>query len=281
MWSAAGILKQQVLRADVLAFLRKLKETLDGQLILAVHPPLVLAAEGHRPLKASGLFSKADLEALSPFVDAFSLMLYDASNAEVPGPNAPLDWVASNLRHLLPTEELARRAGPLPAVLRSILTDDEFDLDLDLVRLASPDASILATEDAIADFECRRRPEDGLGCEDAVGDAGNDAFGKILMGLNFYGNDYSLPPQGGGPILGREFIDRLQRHRPGPERWMFNEETKGREAAFVYDEGGVRRVVFYPTPRTIWERLVIAHRLELGISIWELGQGLPCLFDLL
>lgn len=31
---------------------------------------------------------------------------------------------------------------------------------------------------------------------------------KILMGLNFYGNDYT--PDGGGPIVGNQFLGLVQ-----------------------------------------------------------------------
>jgi chitinase domain-containing protein 1 len=37
----------------------------------------------------------------------------------------------------------------------------------------------------------------------------------VLLGLSFFGNDFALP-QGGGPILGHEFLSLLERCVPHP-----------------------------------------------------------------
>lgn len=39
--------------------------------------------------------------------------------------------------------------------------------------------------------------------------------------------------------------------------------------------------VYFPTPRSLEVRLELFLRLGLGLSIWELGQGMTRLFDLL
>jgi chitinase domain-containing protein 1 len=41
---------------------------------------------------------------------------------------------------------------------------------------------------------------------------------SVLVGLNFFGNDFGLP-QGGGPILGHEFLSLLERCVHHPLRW--------------------------------------------------------------
>lgn len=46
-------------------------------------------------------FGPNDLESLSEAVDGFSLMTYDFSTPQSPGPNAPLNWIRSSLQLLL------------------------------------------------------------------------------------------------------------------------------------------------------------------------------------
>jgi len=46
-------------------------------------------------------FGPQDLQQLSDFVDGFSLMTYDFSGPQNPGPNAPLPWIRSSLQMLL------------------------------------------------------------------------------------------------------------------------------------------------------------------------------------
>lgn len=97
---------------------------------------------------------------------------------------------------------------------------------------------------------------------------------KLLMGLNFYGNDFKLP-SGGGPIVGSQYIDLLKQHKP---KLVWEEE--GLEHKFTYSAGGSSHVVYFPTLKFISERLTSAERLTVGIAIWEIGQGLDFFFDL-
>lgn len=46
-------------------------------------------------------FGPEDLQFLKDSVDGFSLMTYDFSNAQNPGPNAPLKWIDLTLKLLL------------------------------------------------------------------------------------------------------------------------------------------------------------------------------------
>lgn len=46
-------------------------------------------------------FGPEDLQSLSDDVDGYSLMTYDFSNPQNPGPNAPLKWITSTLQLLL------------------------------------------------------------------------------------------------------------------------------------------------------------------------------------
>lgn len=98
---------------------------------------------------------------------------------------------------------------------------------------------------------------------------------KILLGLNFYGNDFS--PAGGGPILGPRYLEVLRKHKNQKLSW----ESTAAEHSFKYNSAGFEHVVFYPTLKSIQERLNLARELGVGVSVWEIGQGLDYFYDLL
>ncbi|XP_013101378.1 chitinase domain-containing protein 1 [Stomoxys calcitrans] len=96
---------------------------------------------------------------------------------------------------------------------------------------------------------------------------------KILMGLNMYGNDYT--PDGGGPIVSGDYLSLLKHLK---KRLVLDE--KDVENFFEVKTHTGRHYVFYPTLFSIHERLKLAQELGVGISIWELGQGLDYFYDL-
>ncbi|KAM7429736.1 Chitinase domain-containing protein 1 [Porites harrisoni] len=98
---------------------------------------------------------------------------------------------------------------------------------------------------------------------------------KILLGLNFYGQDFTSG--GGGPILGSRYVELLTKHKTEKLVW---EEAVG-EHSFSFSAAGSNHIVFYPTLKSIQVRLDLARELEVGISIWEIGQGLDYFYDLL
>ncbi|KAI9109920.1 hypothetical protein K1719_018961 [Acacia pycnantha] len=101
---------------------------------------------------------------------------------------------------------------------------------------------------------------------------------KILLGINFYGNGFSLSRGSeGGPIMGRDYLSLLEKQRPVLQ-W---DENSGEHFFFYVDDEVHKRVVFYPSLKSISLRLEEARLWGCGISIWEIGQGLDYFFDLL
>lgn len=64
------------------------------QLVYVIGPP-------HSDVLQEHDFGPADLQSLSGSVDGFSLMTYDFSGPNNPGPNAPLNWIRFTLQLLL------------------------------------------------------------------------------------------------------------------------------------------------------------------------------------
>jgi len=160
-------------------------------------------------------------------VHRFSLMTYDYSNPNKPGPNSPVDWIRTSVEHL----------------------------------------------------------SKGLS---------KDIRAKLLVGLNFYGNDY-LQGGGGGAILGHQYAELLAAHKPALT-WNAQYE----EHVFTYTTNRQKHTVYYPTVtvrasifffffffsffpqlklnahalQSIQRRFDLAKELGVGISVWEIGQGL-------
>ncbi|VDK77677.1 unnamed protein product [Litomosoides sigmodontis] len=94
---------------------------------------------------------------------------------------------------------------------------------------------------------------------------------KLLMGLNFYG--YIFQQNIFNAVVGRDFITYIEAE---PEALRWNSITKEHFFKTKYED-----FCIYPTLASLQIRLDLARRFNVGVGIWELGQGLnyfTCLF---
>eukprot|EP01083_Nonionella_stella_P224066 797897_1 len=100
---------------------------------------------------------------------------------------------------------------------------------------------------------------------------------KILMGLNMYGRDFSEKGDV-DDVVGHVYVELLNNARPRTFDW----DSKVMEHSFRYNSPVDECVhtVYYPTLRSINDRLRLAKQLGVGISLWEIGQGLDYFYDL-
>ena len=100
-----------------------------------------------------------------------------------------------------------------------------------------------------------------------------------MLGLNFYGYDYTT--DGGGPILGRDFVQMLKTHA-WQKQFKFKWDDSSHEHFIELKSGGKRHTIFYPSLNSVQNRLLLAKEMSLGgVAIWEIGQGLEYFYDLM
>jgi chitinase domain-containing protein 1 len=119
---------------------------------------------------------------------------------------------------------------------------------------------------------------------------------KVFLGLNFYGYRYDRADSsskkeqqqyGMKPIVGRDYIDFLKKHYSTS---MIVYDARIHEHITVLQTRPTKQqqqqqfpqtIIFYPTLKSIYERLELATKLNVGIAIWDGGQGLDYFYDLL
>ena len=126
----------------------------------------------------------------------------------------------------------------------------------------------------------------------------NPAAAKVFVGLNFYGYRYDRvgsatpkkdekPQYGLKPIVGRDYIKFLREQHSSA---MIVYDPRVNEHITVIQSRPVKSssnpplpdtIIFYPSLKSIYDRLELATKLNFGVSIWDAGQGLDYFFDLL
>ena len=119
---------------------------------------------------------------------------------------------------------------------------------------------------------------------------------KVFLGLNFYGYRYDrasakskADPQKQQyemkPIIGRDYIDFLKKSfsttaiifDPRAHEHVTFAQTRPTKQ----DQQPLpQTIIFYPTLKSIYERLELAVKLNVGVAIWDGGQGLDYFYDL-
>ncbi|KAI9349325.1 glycoside hydrolase superfamily [Pilaira anomala] len=116
---------------------------------------------------------------------------------------------------------------------------------------------------------------------------------QLLVGINMYAMSY-LHTRAPEPLVLKTVIDKLidqpseydelleEEPQLMTEEDELNWDTDSQEAWFIdIDEDGVRQgTVWTPTYRSIRNRVRLAEDYNVGLALWEVGQGLDYLYDL-
>uniref|UniRef100_A0A914WEL0 Chitinase domain-containing protein 1 n=1 Tax=Plectus sambesii TaxID=2011161 RepID=A0A914WEL0_9BILA len=98
-----------------------------------------------------------------------------------------------------------------------------------------------------------------------------DAAPKLLMGLNFYGHERRTKIGSAQPVTGNDFVALLKSKTP--------EIFWHRTAAEHYVQSD-DHICYYPSLASVEARLKLAKELNVGVGIWEIGQGLDYFYNL-
>lgn len=118
---------------------------------------------------------------------------------------------------------------------------------------------------------------------------------KVFLSLHFYGHRYDriMPPQPKDQrqyqlkhILGHDYIEFLKKYY---KRALMTFDQRAHEHITVVYSGSANNrqensmpeiLIFYPSLKSIYDRLELATKLHVGAAIWDGGQGLDYFFDL-
>jgi spore germination protein YaaH len=110
-----------------------------------------------------------------------------------------------------------------------------------------------------------------------IGNKDITARKRLLVGLNMYGTLFSPSRR---PIIGREYIELLDKYKPElnwdseseESFWEFNDE-EGEGEVWFPSLFSIRYILLTERETKVRKRLNLVEDLEVGgISLWELGQ---------
>ena len=105
---------------------------------------------------------------------------------------------------------------------------------------------------------------------------------KILLGINFYGYLYE-PGATAKAVTGRDLARMLADDKD--QRVSIKVDEEAGEHFLVFrpkkKSTSTTSTIYYPTPWSLHLRLELARKYRVGVSIWELGQGVERFLELL
>ncbi|OZJ05935.1 hypothetical protein BZG36_01226 [Bifiguratus adelaidae] len=102
---------------------------------------------------------------------------------------------------------------------------------------------------------------------------------KLLMGLNLYGMYFT--PVKAEPITGSVYLERLRTcedEEGEPIHKLVWDKINQEHVAECFNDGDEIEI-WYPSKRSIHDRLELAKEYGVGLSLWEVGQGLDYFYD--
>mmetsp|Transcript_8467 Transcript_8467/g.14569 ORF Transcript_8467/g.14569 Transcript_8467/m.14569 type:complete len:409 (-) Transcript_8467:648-1874(-) len=103
----------------------------------------------------------------------------------------------------------------------------------------------------------------------------------LALALNFFGADYRTdknPPAAAEPIAGAEYLKLLDKHKPKIE---WDAEAHEHVHRYTKKADASKHDLYHPTLKSVKDRIDLATELGAGIAVWELGNSLEYLYDLL
>ena len=101
---------------------------------------------------------------------------------------------------------------------------------------------------------------------------------KLMATLPLLGWDFTLPDgERSASVDGEQYLNLLREHRPSRLDW----HAEAAEHVFTYVEDEKRHSVYYPSLKSLAERLGMMRGLGVGVALYELGTGLDYFWDLL
>lgn len=259
----------------------------------------------HRPRLLDGIVLEAPaVPALFPLIEAFGRALHnpplttkeaEQGKKEVPRPYTFVLVVPPNV---IPESTPAQQRR-VPGLKASEITSFLLDADADASSSAGTGTSPSPVVDFLSvmtyDYHSSAAAAAGAGAGAGLGpnapidwqketirammpqrDEGDASPGRLLLGVPFYGYDSKHEA-----IVGHSFLRLLNEtvdDGSGEMKW----DKKAKEH-YIAEEvgGGEKKMAYFPSPAMIAARVKWARQEQQGLSIWEIGQGLPFFADAL